>query len=204
MTNNRPTGPVIPPRRNLPTPLVSRRSVLGAFPQPNPMPVYNSPSAAYTGARSPSTYPYPICIRHYARMDRAGNRVPISGNIISVTRLTASENRCRPPPPPQREIPARLCAPPNVTENIWPGRKGNEGDKKVTDLFPRSFFHLAVFFRGRNRCVILRSTSPYPLPPPPPPRTPLSFKLCTNHVWYDGRYIFMYDSHYAFRIRRSQ
>lgn len=33
-------------------------------------------------------YPYPICIRHYGRIDRTGNRVSISGNIISVTERT--------------------------------------------------------------------------------------------------------------------
>ena len=33
-------------------------------------------------------YPHPICIRYYGRIDRTGNRVSISGNIISVTERT--------------------------------------------------------------------------------------------------------------------
>lgn len=94
---------------------------------------------------APWVYPYPICIRHYARMDRTGNRVPISGNIISVTRPTASgEHR----PPPRHAVAgansARLCAPPNLTENTW--SQGKRVEKKVTDSHP------AVFLRPESMC----------------------------------------------------
>lgn len=71
-------------RRHLPTPLVLL--VLGRFPTVQSPCLYNSPMVEPCSR----VYPYPICIRHYARMDRTGNRVPISGNIISVMRLTAA------------------------------------------------------------------------------------------------------------------
>lgn len=96
---------------------------------------------------APWVYLYPICIWHYARMDRTGNRVPISGNIISVTRPTASgEYR----PPPRDAVAgansARLCAPPNMTENTWSGRKGNAWGKKSPIAAP------AVFLRPESMC----------------------------------------------------
>lgn len=93
----------------------------------------------------PWVYLYPICIWHYARMNRTGNRVPISGNIISVTRRTAS-GEYRPPPRGAVEgaNSARLCAPPNMTENTW--SQGKRVGKKVTDSRP------AVFLRPESMC----------------------------------------------------
>lgn len=80
-------------------------------------------------------------------MDRTGNRVPISGNIISVTRSTASgEYRSPPRHAVANANPARLCAPPNMTENTWSGRKGNTWGKKSPIAAP------AVFLRPESMC----------------------------------------------------
>jgi len=87
--------------------------------------VYNSPTAAHNGTSR--VYPYPICIRHYARTDRTGNRVPISGNIISVTRRTASENSAE---RARSDDSARLCAPANVT-----GKAARRTGKRKSDRY---------------------------------------------------------------------
>lgn len=77
-------------------------------------------------------YPYPICIRHYARTDRTGNRVPISGNIISVMRPTASENVDRYGHRRQRarEFRAIVRAAERRKTPGPPDREGNAGEKR--------------------------------------------------------------------------
>lgn len=86
-------------------------------------------------------------------MDRTGNRVPISGNIISVTRPTASKNVGRCGRRPCSRIP-RDCA----RRQTWrktPGpvaRETQEGGEKKWPIAALQSFC------GRNRCVISRST----------------------------------------------
>lgn len=87
-------------------------------------------------------------------MDRTGNRVPISGNIISVTRPTASgEHR-----PPRRVTPSRsgrkfraIVRPAKRDGKHLVRSQGKRVGKKVTDSHPRSLFAAGIDVSFRHR-----------------------------------------------------